>query len=154
MSASAIIAGGLTFGVVAATDATVAMATGASPSCGDGGTPTVVALANPNFYVDFGVSPRLDANYAGYSIRAGTSALAGLRVALSDFTGGSIALAPNQPASTTLETLAAGSATTAYFLLQASSLTTSPQTHTVSVFQGATKLCDRTFTFARVADTI
>ncbi len=122
--------------------------------CGESGTPSVVALANPNFYVDFGITPRLDANYSGYTIRAGTTALSGLRLELSGFTGGSITLAPNQPSTTTLDTLAPGSATTAYFLLQASSLTTTAQTHTVTLYQGATALCDRTFTFARVADTI
>jgi large repetitive protein len=149
-----LIAGGLAGLFVVPLSPGIAVAAGIGTQCGDAGTPTVVALANPNFYVDFGVSPRLDANYSGYTVRAGATALAGLRVVLSGFTGGAIALAPNQPASTTLDTLAPGSATTAYFLFQASSLTTTPQTHTISLFQGATKLCDRTFTFARVADTI
>ena len=122
--------------------------------CGTSQTPSVTTLANPNFYIDSGISPNLDANYGGYTVRAGTTAEPNLRIVLSNFTGGVITLADNQPDETTLPSLTAGEVTTSYFLFKATGPTTTPQTHKISLFRGGTYLCERNFTYTRVAETI
>lgn len=133
---------------------TSVQATGALPVCGTAGTPSLLALANPNYYVNFSLTPRLDSNYAGYTVRAGTASVQSPRIVLGNFTGGSVALALGQEPAMSLPALPAGGTHTSYFLLQASTLTASPQTHTATLFNGASALCERTFTFNRVADTI
>jgi hypothetical protein len=129
-------------------------ASGVLSVCGTPGTPSLLALANPNYYVDFSASPRLDGNFAGYTVRAGTTSIQSPRIELSNFSGGSIGLAPGQQPAMALPSVPAGGTHTSYFLLGASTLTTAPQTHTATLYNGATALCERTFTFNRVADTI
>jgi hypothetical protein len=133
----------------------VAAAEIALPVCGASNTPSVNALANPTFYIDSGISPKLDATYAGYTIRAGSSSETNLRIELSGFTQASIVkLATGQSESVTIPTMSPGTTHTSYFLLHASSPTTEPQTHDIVVYRGPTPLCQRTFTYTRVAETI
>lgn len=141
--------------VAVSTTATFVRTAHASPvDCGTSNTPSVIALADPNFYIDSGISPALNATYGGYTVRAGTTAETNLRIVLSNFTGGVVSLATNQPADRTLPGLIAGDATTAYFLFKATGPTVTPQVHTISLYRGADYLCERTFTYARVAETI
>jgi large repetitive protein len=127
-----------------------------APVCGASGSPAVTALANPIFYID--TSSGLDATYAGYTVRAGTAAEDGLWLRLSGFTGGSVALAPDQPETVALPDIAANSSATSYLLLRASASTATPQTHTISLFRGhpsgGDEVCTRTFTYNGVAETI
>lgn len=127
-----------------------------APTCGSGGTPAVVALADPSFYIDS--SSGLDSTYAGYTVRAGTTAENSLWLTLDGFTGGSVALAPGQPSATALPNLAANTTATAYALLRASAATTTAQTHTVTLYRGHPSandvVCTRTFTYSGVYETI
>jgi len=122
-------------------------------ACGNNGTPTITALANPTFYIDSGISPQLNANYAGFTIRTSSSET-NLRIALTDLTGTNIRLASGESGTATYPTLSAGNTYTSYFLLRAMSATSTPQTHGISLFRGATEICRRTFTYSRVAETI
>jgi large repetitive protein len=123
------------------------------PTCGDNGTPTVTALANPTFYIDSGISPQLNSNYAGFTIRT-TSSETNLRIALTDLTGTNIRLASGETGIATYPTLSAGNTYTSFFLLRATAASTTPQTHGISLFRGANEICRRTFTYSRVAETI
>lgn len=128
------------------------------PVCGTGGTPSVLALQDPHFYVDTSTSPELLAGYAGYTLNAGTSARSHLWLKLDGFTGGVVGLAPGQPSAQPLPDLASGAASTQYFLLAASGTTTTAQTHTITVYDGqpatGTPVCTRTYTYSDVVDTI
>lgn len=141
-----------TIPVALAQDETSAEAT--PVACGSSDTPTVTTLGSPNFYIDSGITPKLDANYGGYTVRAGTTAEPNLRIVLSNFTGGVVSLANNQPSDVTLPSLTAGEATTSYFLFKATGPTATAQSHKISLFRGGTYLCERSFTYTRVAETI
>jgi uncharacterized repeat protein (TIGR01451 family) len=122
--------------------------------CGTNNTPNVIALADPTFYIDSGITPKLNATYSGYTVRAGTSSETALSIALSGFTGSVVNVASNQALSTTLPTLAPGEVTTSYFLFSASGPTETPQGHTISLLRAGVEICSRTFTYTRVAETI
>ncbi len=122
-------------------------------ACGSGGTPSVTALANPTFYIDSGINPQLNATYAGYTIRANSSET-NLRIVLSGFENDVIQLATSETGSLTVPTMTLGSTYTAYFLLRATGPTTTAQTHDITLYRGATPICTRTYTYARVTETI
>ncbi|GAB7042433.1 MULTISPECIES: Ig-like domain-containing protein [Catenuloplanes] len=128
------------------------------PRCGDAGTPAVVALHDPHFYVDSASTARLMSAYAGYRVEAGPSARSRLWLQLSGFTGGVVGLAAGQPAHTALPALPGGGSAARYLLLTATGTTTVPQGHTVTLYDGApasgTPLCSRAFTYTDVVDTI
>ena len=140
--------------IVGSANTFVPVASATSVACGTSNTPSVVALANPNFYIDSGISPALNATYGGYTVRAGTTAEPNLRIVLGTFTGGVVSLATNQPSDTTLPALVPGEVTTSYFLFKATGPTTTPQSHTITLYRGGTYLCERSFTYSRVAETI
>src|SRR4051812_11749873 len=126
--------------------------------CGDSGTPSVVALQDPHFYIDSTITPKLLSGYAGYRVNAGASARGHLWLGLDGFTGGVVGLASGQSATVPLPALSGGGSATRYFLLTAARAATTPQTHNVTVYDGppefGTVLCSRTFTYADVPDTI
>src|SRR6266542_4675807 len=95
-----------------------------STRCGDGGTPTVIALQDSHFYIDTASTATLYSGYAGYTIRAGGSARSHLWLGYSGFTGDVLSLAASQPSSTPLPDLPSGGATTQYALLTATAPTT------------------------------
>lgn len=106
------------------------------------------------FYVDYALTPKLDANYVGYSVTS-TSSKKNLWVKLSNFTGGYITLANASDDKMQIAELAANASKTTYFLLKSSiGSSTTDQVHKVEVFQGdpsvagntAIYSCDYTFT--------
>jgi hypothetical protein len=117
------------------------------------------------FYIDSGVSPKLDAGYVGYRVvnLAGT-AKTGLWVELSNFAGGKISLANPEDKYYQLDNLGSSGSTTetstAYLLLKASGSSASAQTHDVKIWDrrpdlaGAVNLYGCTFTFSAVKETI
>ena len=145
-------------GVAGVTGASVTTPTTSSTRCGDSATPAVVALQDSHFYIDTASTALLYSSFAGYTVRAGGSARSHLWLGYSDFTGGVIGLAALQASATPLPDLPSGGVTTQYALLSATAPTTTPQTHTVTLFDGppgtGTALCSRTFTYADVVDTI
>jgi hypothetical protein len=155
LTASALVAGSAMTGL---TLTTAPAAAAEIPACGAAGTPAVVALHDPHFYIDSSSTAQLYAGYAGYAVRAGASARSHLYLQLSGFTGGSLSLAPQQPSVAAVPDLASGASSAQYFLLSATAPTSTPQTHAVTVYDGPPALgkpvCSRSYTYADVADTI
>jgi uncharacterized repeat protein (TIGR01451 family) len=160
--AALVLASALVGTLLGSTAAAAPAAAAGTPACGAEGTPAVVALHNPRFYVDTSLATPLLASYAGYSVRAGESSRAGLWLQLSGFDDGGVPdlvrLAPDQPAAQPLPSLPSGGSSTQYLLMQAAGLTSTPQTHDVTVWQGrpgsGQALCRRSFTYSGVHDTI
>jgi len=125
--------------------------------CGTGGTPAVTFLSSTTFAID--ASPGYDAQYIGYKINS-PSAVKNLWVKLDTFAGGSVTLAPSQDAQLASGDVAANTDTYTYFLAKASSVTNTAQTHRAVLYSGnptlagATALCSKTSSFARVEDEI
>jgi len=117
----------------------LAPAVAAAPSsmrCGDSGTPTVVAMHNSHFYIDSASTALLYSGYAGYRVSAGATARGHLWLGYSDFTGGVLGLAADQPAMMPIPALASGGSAAQYALLTAGAPTAVPQTHTVTMYDG------------------
>jgi outer membrane protein OmpA-like peptidoglycan-associated protein len=132
----------------------------ATPSCADAGV-TVTGLGGPNFYIDSGSSPTFRSSYTGYRISNGTGAgLGDLWVKLSDFTGGSLALASGPSAALRLGDLADGASGSGFWYLTAAAASASAQNHTVTLYShnpalpDATPLCTTTGGFSSVQSTI
>ncbi len=98
--------------------------------------------------------------YAAYKIHNAGAAQADVWVKADNFTGGVVTLAPNEDGVVQLGALASGQYKMAYFFLGATTATTVPQTHTVTVYDtrpdlpGATALATAPFTFTEVATSI
>lgn len=119
---------------------------------------TITRTSSPVFYIDSGISPQLRAMYVSYKIcnTSGTN-YPDIWVTVSNFTGGVVSLAPHEDGVVHLGPINAGQCKTAFFYLQASGPTTTPQSHTVSVFAGPPSgpaLTSATFSFTSVEETI
>ncbi len=122
---------------------------------------TVVPSHGSVFYVDTGVTPKLDAGYVGYRVTNGTgSTRSTLWTQVGTFTGGVLTLNNPADANMHLPTLANTATGTSYFLLKGTGATTSAQTHTVRVYDdrpdlsSANMLYECIFTFSKVKETI
>ena len=82
--------------------------------CGTSGTPALSFLSATTFGID--ASPGYDAQYIGYKINSPT-AVKNLWVKLDTFAGGSVTLAPSQPAAQSSGDVAANTDTFTYFLI-------------------------------------
>ncbi|MFZ9629444.1 MAG: DUF7507 domain-containing protein [Ilumatobacteraceae bacterium] len=144
-------------GAVLPTAVGVTPAAAVSTACGVDDTPTVSALQSPNFYIDRD-RDLLFAQYAGYSIDAGTSDRAGYWIELDDFDGDAVTLSTGEAAAHRIPTFAAGETATQYFLLKAAGATPAPQTHTIRLYDAppayGAVVCETTFTYNQVVDTI
>jgi uncharacterized repeat protein (TIGR01451 family) len=119
---------------------------------------TITSKSSPIFYIDSGVSPQLKGMYVAYEIcnTSGTN-YPDIWVNISNFTGGVVSLAPLEDGVVHLGALGAGQCKPAFFYLQASGPTTTPQSHTVSIFAApppGTALASATFSFTKVEETI
>lgn len=127
-----------------------------TPMCGASGTPAIVAQHGPHMYIDSGVG--IYSNYVAYTIRAGLSSRTGMWISIGNFTGGVVGLASGEAASQLIPTLASGASDTRYFFLTASGATATPQSHTLTLYQGppdsGVAVCTLTSTIATVAETI
>lgn len=155
----------LTLGLLAAIPLTLSFPSAANAAACAAGATSGVYTVSPShgevFYIDTGVTPRLDAAYVGYKIRT-SSAKSNLWVKLSSFTGGQITLANSNDELQQIPTLAAGAGNekTAFFLLKASgTATTTNQTHTMTLYEGnpnrggtSVYTCD--FAFDEIQETI
>jgi len=115
-------------GVITATTANAAACSSGASSGVYNVSPTHGAV----FYIDTGVTPKLDAAYVGYKIQT-SSAKSNLWVKLSTFTGSRISLANASDELQQIPSLDTGApnAKTAFFLLKATgTATTTDQTHT------------------------
>ncbi|GAA3021832.1 hypothetical protein Aglo01_13630 [Actinokineospora globicatena] len=121
----ALVAAGLAPGLVHPAEA-------APPRCGGPGTPSVVALHSSHFYVD--TNAQLPSGYAGYRV-SGQTARSGLWLGVDGFTGGVIAPATDQPTRVPLPDLTE-TGVARYLLFTASAATTTPQSHTITIYTG------------------
>lgn len=121
------------------------------------GTPAVTFLSSDTFGID--AAQGYDAQYIGYKINSAT-AVKNLWVKLDTFAGGSVTLAPSQPAQQASGDISANTDTFTYFLAKATTVTTTAQTHRVVLYSGnptlagSTAICSKTSTFTRVEDEI
>jgi hypothetical protein len=113
------------------------------------------------FYIDTGVTPRIDASYVGYQVANTTGTpLKGYWVSLTNFTGGQVSLANPVDQYMQLPEIAGNETETVYFLLKASASTKVTQSHDVKVWDkrpdgaSATNLYGCTYSFKKVAETI
>jgi len=135
-------------------------------ACASGATSgdyTISPTHGEVFYIDTGVSPRIDAAYVGYRlVNSNSTAKSDLWVKLGAFTVGQISLANANDSLMQIPSLSQGSsnAKTAYFLLKASGTETSANhSHTMYLYQGNPNRggsliysCD--FTFTEIQETI
>jgi uncharacterized repeat protein (TIGR01451 family) len=100
-------------------------------------------------YIDTGITPTLQAMYVSYQINNNSGvSYPDLWARLDSFTGGIISLALGEDGLVHIGPLAPGETKTAYFYLQASAATLSPQTHTIRLYATrppATELANATF---------
>ncbi len=117
------------------------------------------------FYIDSGVTPKLDAGYVGYIATNTTNAAKnGLWLKISDFTGGVVSLANIDDQYMQLDNLGtAGSgseSSTAYIMLKASGASSQAQSHIIRIFDkrpdltGASELYSCKYSFSSVKETI
>lgn len=135
-------------------------AAAAVPSCATAQI-GVTALHGPVFYIDPGNAPALTSAYAGYQITNSTGTpLTDTWVALSGFTGGSVALGSGQPAAEQVATLASNASKSLFWYLTASGASSSAQNHVVTVYThqpglaNSSVLCTTSGGFTSVATTI
>lgn len=119
----------------------------------------MVSLQDANFYIDSSATPKYDSQYAGYTVRNGTSPRSNVWIKLSGFTGGIVTLGTNELDRQPIGTLAPSAVATNYFVVKASGPTTTVQTHTITLYTGdpstgGTEICNRTFSYVRVTETI
>jgi hypothetical protein len=143
----------------------------ALPECSTSGYTSGGATITPShgkvMYIDTGVSPKIDAAYMGYRITAGSTALKGYWVSVTNFRGGVISLAnqadQNQQlvdSFAPLPDVAAGASKTVYFLVKANTSTRVAQVHTVGLYSnrpdvvGISAASECEFSFTKVAETI
>ena len=113
------------------------------------------------FYIDSGVTPKVDASYVAYKIQNSSgSTKVNLWVSLSDFSGGKVSLANPSDQYQQIESITTGTSKTVFYLLKALGSSTSSQQHTVKVFDrrpdlvGASVLLECTYKFTQVRETI
>ncbi len=146
-----------TFVNVKSVAATVACSSSAAAQNGI----TVVPSHGSAFYIDTGVTPVLDAGYAGYRVTNDTgSTNANLWTEVSSFTGGKVTLSNALDSMMQLPSLTNGSTGTSYFMLKGTAATISAQTHAVKVYNGRPDLAGSSvlyscnFSFSKVQETI
>ena len=113
------------------------------------------------FYIDSGVTPKVDAAYIGYRIQNSSgSTMTGLWVSVDNFVGGKVSLANPLDQYQQMDPITTANYKTAFYLIKASGPTSTAQTHTVKVFNkrpdlsGATALLTCDFTFSQIQETI
>ena len=119
--------------------------------------PTIAAAHTSTFYIDSGAG--LQGRYIAYTItNPNATPMSDVQVSIGTFTGGVVTKATNEDGVVHLGTLAAGASATAYFYVQASSVTAVPQNHTINVYSGppgfSAPLATQVFTLTTVETTI
>ena len=138
-------------------------ASAANVSCAAGMTAQQGLTATPShgqvFYIDSGVTPKVDAAYVGYRVASASDRT--VWTSLEGFTGGKVTLANPADQYQQLVLNSANSRTlTSFYLLKALGSTTTAQGHTLKIYDrrpdltGATALLTCDFTFSKVAETI
>ena len=99
----------------------------------------ITRTSSPVLYMDMGITPSLQGMYVAYQINNNSGInYQDIWVGIDSFTGGVISLAPNEDGLVHLGSLAPGQTKTAFFYLQASSVTATPQTHTIRIYPDRT----------------
>lgn len=116
---------------------------------------TITRTSSPVFYTDYGANIRC--MYVSYQItNNGSTSYTDVWVAADTFTGASVSLAPGEDGIVQLGAMSPGQTKTAYFYIQATANTATPQWHTVRVYTSrppATQVDSASFSMT-VEDTI
>lgn len=156
----------LTFGF--ATSVTLQPAQAANPACLSTMTAQNNMTVTPGhgkvFYIDSGVTPKVDAMYVSYKVtNTGASSAANksrLWVVLESFSGGQVVMASTADKYQQIDTLNFGTTSSVFFLLKAYGASTAAQTHTVKIYDrrpdltGAAPLLACDYTFVKVMETV
>lgn len=137
----------------------------AAVACSEGATTQngikVIPSHGSVFYIDSGITPKIDAGYIGYRVvNQSGSTQSTLWTNLSSFTGGVLSLSDPLDASMQLPSLVNNATGTSFFLIKATGGSSSVQKHTVRVYsdrpdlQGSTVLYECEYTFTNVQETI
>lgn len=111
------------------------------------------------FYIDTGQGQEIDAGYLAYKVSSTTSR-SDLWVEATGFTGGVVTLADPTQGLLPLGAVTGGASGAAYFMIKATGGTTTPQAHSIRVYDrkptiGAPQpIYECSFTFVEVAETI
>jgi hypothetical protein len=143
------------------TISTQSPANAVATACDDGSAVqngiTVLPSQGKAFYIDSGQNQNIDAAYVGYRVKSST-ARQGLWVKLDSFSGGVVTLANPLDSEYALKPFSGTDTQTAFFLLKATSATTTAQKHVITVYDGRPEagnaLYSCTYTFTRVSETI
>lgn len=134
-----------------------------SDSCLSGTTQNQLVVTpnhTRNFYIDSGQGQSVDAAYVSYTVKNNGSSRSNLWMQLSGFTGGALGLANPQDSAMPVGTVAGGASGTSFFLLKATTSSTTAQSHLVTVYSGkpglsgSVPLYTCTYTFSKVSETI
>lgn len=160
---SALLTVSMIVGISAVTSTAPASATLATCAAGSAAQNSITVEPSHAsvFYIDSGVTPRIDASYVGYQI-ANTTAnpMKGYWLSLTNFVGGQVVLANSSDQYMQIPDIAGNETETVYFLLKASASTKIAQSHDVKIFNkrpdsaGSTNLYGCTYSFKKVAETI
>lgn len=112
------------------------------------------------FYIDSGLTPKIDASYVGYTITNTTGSTQSFWVSVNNFIGGKVTLANPSDEYQQVTNLANNASKTVFYLLKSSGATTVAQSHTVKVWNkrpdlsGASSSLTCDFKFLKVQETI
>jgi len=130
-------------------------------SCTNTNSLSITASHGKAFYIDSGITPKLDAGYVGYKVtNSSGSTKTSLWVKLSEFVGGKVSLANSEDQYMQLDDIPASGTKIVYFMLKASGATTTEQSHKVEVFDkrpdlnGAAVQTSCRYAFSSVKETI
>jgi uncharacterized repeat protein (TIGR02543 family) len=137
----------------------------ANPTCVSGMATQTGLSAVPAhgkvFYIDSGVTPKVDAAYIGYRIEnTSGSTKTGLWVSIGDFVGGKVSLANPLDQYQQMDPITNTNYKTAFFLVKASGGTTATQAHTIKIYDrrpdlsGASAVLTCDFSFTAIKETI
>jgi len=95
----------------------------------------ITRTSSPIFYIDTSVTPTLQSMYVAYQIRNDSAvSYPDVWAGLDSFTGGVVSLGPTEDGVVHLGALGPNQTKTAFFYLQASGATASPQSHAVRIY--------------------
>ena len=123
-----------------------------------GSTFTVTRVSSPVLYLDLSVTPAVNSAYEGYQVtNSSGSAVGDVWVTSGTFSGPQIGLGTYSAGRSHIGAMAAGATAYTYFYLTAAGVTSSAETHTITVYSGrpdlgAAAVCSMSVSLTSTAD--